>query len=344
MFSKFLKCLAQIPFKLKGQKKFVSCEWLEHGIIFDHANIIRVCCEQSHEGRGRYVLDDSFNGLWLDIPKIQEAKKRLRAQVRNGEIPSSCKGCSFFKEDYWDDENYFSNVLLTHWVRCNTKCVYCPAVRDKSLNDDNHYNIVPILEQLFESKLVDSTTKFSIAGGESTIYPEFDKLLYYLLDNEVENININTSGVRYSASISEAISKYNVEVVISLDAGNAWLHKRIKETDTFNAVTNSIKQYVEAQPYGESLVVVKYILLKGLNDNNKEILDWFLLCKKLGVTRFALDVDIAWYREMENQVPDYVKDLIVFAKNMAKVNSVQLDLYDRADMIYKAIQFDPKSH
>ena len=62
------------------------------------------------------------------------------------------------------------------------------------------------------------------------------------------------------------------------------------------------------------------------------------------VTRFALDVDIAWYREMENQVPDYVKDLIIFAKNMAKINSVQLDLYDRADMIYKAIQFDPKSH
>ena len=344
MFSKFFKYLAEIPFKLKGKKKFVSCEWLEHGIIFDHANIVRVCCEQSHEGRGRYVLDDSFNGLWLDIKKIQQSKTTLRTQVRNGEIPSSCKGCSFLKEDYWDDDNYFSNVLLTHWVRCNTKCVYCPAVRDKSLNDDKHYNIVPVLEQLFESKLIDSTTNFSIAGGESTIYPEFDKLLYFLLDNEVENININTSGVRYSASISEAISKYNVEVVISLDAGNAWLHKRIKETDTFNAVINTIKQYVEAQPYGESLVVVKYILLKGLNDNNKEILDWFLLCKKLGVKRFALDVDIAWYREMGNQIPDYVKDLILFAKNMAKINSVQLDLYDRADMIYKSIKIDHKSH
>ena len=81
---------------------------------------------------------------------------------------------------------------------------------------------------------------------------------------------------------------------------------------------------------------------EALIDNNKELLDWFVLCQKLGVKRLALDVDIAWYREIENKVPDYVKDLIIFAKNMAKINSVQLDLYDRADMIYKSIKIDHK--
>lgn len=342
MFSKFSKFLSEIPFKLKGKKKFVSCDWLEHGIIFDHANIIRVCCEQSHEGRGRYILDDSFNGIWFDVEKIKEAKKTLKTQVRNGEIPSACKGCSFLRNDYWDDNYYFSNVLLTHWVNCNTKCVYCPAVRDKSLSDEKHYNIVPILEQLFDSKLIDESTKFSIAGGESTIYPEFDKMLYFLLDNGIENININTSGVKYSASIAEALSKGKVEVVISLDAGNEWLHKRIKDTSTFNVVTNNIKRYVEASPINENRVVVKFIILKGLNDNNKEILDWFLLCKQLGVKKLALDVDIAWYNEIQKNIPDYLKDLILFAKNMSKVNSVQLDLYDRADIIYKTIKIDPK--
>lgn len=344
MFAKIFKYFSEIPYKLKGKNKFVSCEWLEHGIIFDHANIIRICCEQSHEGRGRYVLDDSFNGIWVDLKKINLSRNKLREEVRNGNIPASCKGCSFLREDYWDDEDYFSNILLTHWTKCNTKCVYCPAVHDSSLNDLNHYNIVPVLEQLIEAKYIDENTKISIAGGESTIYPEFDKLLYFLLDNELCNININTSGVRFSASIAEAISKHNVEVVISLDAGNACLHQRIKNTDTFNSVISTIKKYVDAQPYEENSVVVKFILLKGLNDNNKEILDWFVLCQKLGVKKLALDVDIAWYREIENKVPDYVKDLILFTKNMAKINSVHLDLYDRADMIYKSIKIDHKSH
>lgn len=336
MFAGIRKFFSDIPYKLRGQKKFISCDWLEHGIIFDHANIIRVCCEQSHDGKGRFVLDDSFNGIWLDIEKINNLKKEHRTMVRNGVIPDSCKGCAFLREDYWNDDNYFSNILLTHWSNCNTRCIYCPAIRDNNLSDENHYNIIPIIEQLIDAKLIPESAHFSIAGGESTIYPEFDKLVYFLMEYGISDININSSGIKFCPSIAEGISKNLAEVVISLDSGSAFIYKKIKGTDTFNVVINNIKRYLEYQQIGEERVIVKFILLKGINDNNKEILDWFMLCKNLGVTRLALDLDIGWYKDIQYSVPEYVKDLIIFATDMAKINSVSLDLYDRANIIYKS--------
>ena len=261
MFQRAGRLISEIPQKLKGQKKFLSCKWLEHGIIFDHAKIIRVCCEQSHEGKGRYVLDDNFNGIWLDIDKILDEKKQLRKLVREGQIPDSCKGCLFLKEDYWDDGDYFDEILLTHWTNCNANCVYCPAVHDDNLKDEDHYNIIPILSQMFDKGLIPKTARFSIAGGEATIYPEFEKLLYFLTEADITNININSSGIRYSAAISDLLSKNLAEIVISLDSSNAFIYKLIKNVDAFDTVTANIKRYLNYEQISEKRVIVKFIII-----------------------------------------------------------------------------------
>lgn len=336
MFNKIGKFCSDIQHFLKGRKKYVSCHWLEHGIVFDHANIIRVCCEQSHEGKGRYVLDDKFNGIWLDINKINSEKEFLRLKARNGQIPESCKGCQFLKNDYWDEGIYFFHVLLTHWTNCNTRCVYCPAVRDNALNDENVYNIIPIIDQLFDAKMINEDTYFSVAGGEATIYPEFDKLIYHLLTLGIHNINFNSSGIKYSHSIEQAIKENKGEIVISIDSATAYLYNKIKGTNTFHLVIDNIKRYIQAQQIGEKKVIVKFILVKGYNDNNKELLDWFMLCKKLGVKKLAIDIDIAWFNEFSYKIPDYVTDLVLFAKDMAKINNLDLHLYDRAAIVYNS--------
>lgn len=334
MLLKLTSLFSDLFLKFRGKKKFVSCHWLEHGIIFDHANIIRVCCEQSHEGLGRYVLDRNFNGIWLDIDKINEEKQFLRMKVRNGQIPDFCKGCQFLKNDYWDDEKYFSHVLLTHWTNCNTRCIYCPAVRDNSLSEEKVYNIIPIIDQLYDSNMINKNTYFSIAGGEATIYPEFDKLVYHLMTLGISNININSSGIKFSPSIEQAIKDNKGEIVISIDSATAYLYNKIKGTNTFHLVINNIKRYLSAQQTGEKRVIVKFILIKGYNDNNKELLDWFMLCMELGVRKLAIDIDISWFKEFDYNIPPYVLDLILFAKSMAKINNLDLYLYDRASIVY----------
>lgn len=340
MFSKIRKIIPDLVLKAKGKKKFKSCVWLEHGIIFDHGGLVRNCCEQSHEGKGRFIIDDSFNGIWLDIDKINSNKQILRNQVRNGIIPDSCKGCQFLVDDYWDDEVYFSNVLLTHWTDCNTRCVYCPAVRDNKLSSETVFNIIPIINQMYNNNIIDKETYFSIAGGESTIYPEFDKLIYHLMDMGIHKININTSAIRFRPSIVDAISHSCAEVVVSIDAAYDKLYKKIKGTDTFDVVIKNLKKYIEAQIIGEQRVILKMILLNGFNDNKREVLDWFMLCLSLGVRKLALDVDIAWYNKIKDNIPKYLTDIILFAKKMADINNVDLVLYDRADIIYKTSKID----
>ena len=344
MFSRLKNFLHNFSYYLKRKKKFISCEWLENGIIFDHANIIRVCCEQSHEGKGRYILEDSFNGIWIDINKILKNKQELKNMVRNNIIPDCCKGCQFLKNDFWEEKKSFSNILLTHWSNCNTRCLYCPAVRDNNLSDINHYNIIPIIEQLIDAKLINQDTKFSIAGGEASIYPEFDKLIYFLIDYGIKNININSSGIKYSPAIADAISKNLAEIVISIDSATAFLYKLIKGTDTFNVVLDNIKRYLDSEQVGEKRVILKFILLKGLNDNKKDLLDWFMLCSNIGVKKIAIDIDIAWYNEMKSNIPSYVIDLVLFAKDMSKINNIELDLYDRANIVYKYSKIDPNIH
>ena len=104
---------------MEENKKFLSCDWLEHGIIFDHENIIRVCCSQCNEGGGRPVIRGYFHGEPLDWHNVFEKKWEMRSVQRTGKTYEKCKGCILLKEKDWDDEDYIDMLLLTHWINCN---------------------------------------------------------------------------------------------------------------------------------------------------------------------------------------------------------------------------------
>ena len=98
----------------------------------------------------------------------------------------------------------------------------------------------------------------------------------------------------------------------------------------------------EAEQIKEKRVTVKFIILKGYNDSIKDIFDWFVFCKDLGVKKLAVDVDINWFKETNGMLPYHVFDMICFVKTMAEKNFITLDLYDRANMIYQSRKTDKK--
>lgn len=185
-------------------KKYLSCKWLEHGIIFDHANILRVCCSQNNEGGGRYILKHNYQGEILDWEEIFSQKRLQRNIQKEGKIYANCKGCIQLEKKRWDNKDYIDTLLLTHWIHCNSACSYCPAVRDEELLRVNkHYNVLPAIKDLMAKKILKKNAYVSIAGGEATIYPEFEELLHSLLDYGIKNICINTSGIKYSEAIEK---------------------------------------------------------------------------------------------------------------------------------------------
>ncbi len=313
------------------KKKFLSCKWLEHGIIFDYNNLIRVCCEQSHEGGGRYILQTDFDGENIDWEDIFKQKKNQRKLQREGKVFEKCKNCHMLEVKDWDDEDYINTLLLTHWTDCNSRCIYCPAIRDDELAKTNrHYSIISTIKNMMKKNILKKDSQVDISGGEALIYPEFEELLNLLLDYGIKNILINTSGIKFSPLVENGISAGKIKLVVSLDAGNKTTHKMIKLTDSFDVVTANLKKYAKAQNGKNDEVISKYIILPGINDNKEEIDAWLALNRELGIKSLALDIDILWYSKNKKNIPLHIYQLLKYTKKQAKKLGFNFVFWDRA--------------
>lgn len=322
----------------KNNEKFYSCSWLEHGIIFDHENILRVCCSQCNEGGGRPVLRFGYFGEPIDWDKIFAQKREMRQIQRQGNTYEKCKGCILLKEDNWDDEDYIDRLLLTHWINCNCLCTYCPAVRDESLKKNNvHYNIVPVLQDMCNKGILKKNAYISIAGGESTIYPEFEDMLHLLLDYGCDNILVNSSGIKYSPAIAKGISENKLQLTVSVDAGTKETYEKIKLVKTYDIVNENLKKYSDAQDIYKNQVCSKFIIVPGINDTETEIEQWLKNTKNIGIKHVSIDIDIKWIHENFNQLDKErrIYELIVFARNVANWENLSLRYYERASIIRK---------
>jgi len=317
---------------------FQSCNWLEHGIIFDHCNLIRVCCSQCNEGGGRPILVRNYHGEILDWDSIFKQKREMRDVQRTGETYDKCKGCIMLKEDNWDEENYINHLLLTHWIDCNCRCIYCPAVHDDNLKVENeHYNILPVLKDMCDKNILDKHAYISIAGGESTIYPEFDEMLHLLLDYGCDNILINSSGIKYSPAIERGLAKHRLQLVISIDAGTRKTYEKIKEVKTYDVVCENLRKYALAQGDKKDYLCSKFIIVPEINDDKKEIELWLKNSRALGIKCVDIDVDWRWVQKNMNKLKaeKRIYNLIVFAKKIADRENLLLRYDERASIMRK---------
>lgn len=326
--------LKKLLLKLNFQKKYLSCKWLEHGIIFDHNNLLRVCCSQSHEGQGRYILKHNYTGEEIDWKDIFAQKRIQREMHRKGKIFPSCKGCSQLEYKSWDKKDYIDTLLLTHWIFCNSKCTYCPAITDEELIKTNkHYSVVPALKDMIDKKILKKDSFVSIAGGESTIYPEFEEMLHLLLDYGMNNILLSTSAVKYSDAVEKGLKEGKLQILVSLDAGTKETHKKIKLIDSFDITVENLKKYNAAQNKKYNNVFTKYIIIPGINDNKEEIDAWLNLNKEIGLSHIFIDVEIDWHHKHFGNIPEEIKNLILYIENKSEKMGFSRSLYERAFMI-----------
>ena len=325
--------------------EFLSCDWLEHGIIFDHDNVIRVCCSQCNEGGGRPVLRGQYYGDLPDWDGLFYQKRQMRNYHRKGDIYPACKGCVLMKKKEWDDEDYIGMLLLTHWIDCNCRCIYCPAIRDEDLKNKNkHYNIIPVLEDLCGKNLLKKDAYISIAGGEATIYPEFEDMLQLLLDYGCNNIVINSSGIKYSPAIAKGLEERKLQIIISIDSGCRETYEKLKLVPAYERVCENLYKYGLAQGDDKSRVYSKYIIVPKYNDNKKEIELWIKNVIKQGLKSIAIDIDWRWVQKNLNHLKKEKKlyELIVFATETAQKESLNIKYDERACIMKK--KYTEKPH
>ena len=120
-----------------------------------------------------------------------------------------------------------------------------------------------------------------------------------------------------------------VSIDISVDSGSAELFRWIKGKDLYYEVWDNIEKYVKAQ-YSPELVRVKYIIIPEINDDKEEIIKFLDEAVFRKVKNVAFDIEMNWFDENKDCIPESIKDLVKFTKEEAERRSLNYSAINRA--------------
>ena len=315
------------------EKQNYTCRYINCGLIFSPDKKIKLCCNDSYNA----VIVNDFNGINFDSSALKEKIEKIRSEYihSNNDNCSDCYNKVLSKKNKSD--SFFDFVELNHWKSCFLNCVYCNDEKVIDLTSVNHYDITPVISEMFDKKLISKNTKIIFGCGDALLHPEFDKLMYFLINNDMKDIEIFTSAQRYCHSISEALDKKIAKLYISFDSGCPYIYERIKGFNKFDIAVNNLKRYIMYDDKYKGRVILTYKLVKGINDNKKEILDWFMMSRGFGIKKLYADIDENWYNELNGNPDVNIRELILFMNELAQLNCYDIEFSIRLNYMYKKI-------
>ena len=125
--------------------------------------------------------------------------------------------------------------------------------------------------------------------------------------------------------------------ITSLDCATRELFRKIKGVDKFDVVIENIKKYVIESKSASNNIVVKYIILEGVNDSKEEIDKWIELCSNLGITKFFVSIEFCHSTKNKKEISQHICDLYCYAKdNIKKFNpNFEVLTYEHVELFIK---------
>src|SRR5262245_59855295 len=88
-----------------------------------------------------------------------------------------CDGCVFQARKAWNSPYLFNNLHFNHSMICNIDCNFC-VQRGMSTKDQKpDYKLLPVVEQMVNSKWLAPNAFIFWAGGEPTLLKDFGPAL-----------------------------------------------------------------------------------------------------------------------------------------------------------------------
>ena len=319
------------------KKKY--CLYLNNGINFHYSGL--TYCNKLWQ-------DHSFQKYEQNYLKIFfEKRESTLSDAKDGIYPEHCQKCLYLKEV---DENFHIDdkikfIEIYHWNQCNCACVYCSNRETTKLEISKgrkHKGVINLLDNLKELQKQDRLSKnveISLVGGEPTILHEFPKLLKFFIKNKY-TVNILSNGIFYEKYITKTIkTNPNSSICISLDCASKENFKKIKGVDEFDNVVKNIKRYIKDTKDLSNKVIIKYIILKGLNDTKEEIDNWIKLCISIGVTNFFPSIEFCHSvkNPEKSELTQEICDLYEYMKSKIKEYNSEytISTYDFVEDIIK---------
>ncbi len=319
---------------LFGKKKYVDCDLMKSSIHFFYDEI-RACCQNV---KGPVFYPD-YKGEKVDFDKCYNIRKNYVNQINsffNKDIPACCSGCAILNDVLSDEKvkpfpNIVEKVYFHTNMSCNAKCTYCTySCYDRGYR----YEVLPLVQQLIDKKILSKKANIYMSGGEITISPEFENLLSLLINYLESKIEILTSGIKYCKSIEEAFKKNQLMLMISLDSSDSETYRKIKQVDCFDKVVNNLKTYIQASDNAKSNIIMKYIIVDNVNDTPEQILKFVDFVNNLGIEQIRLDFDYEKYKFTNNiKVPDYYFELYEKFYSQAEKYNLKVQKCDQIEAI-----------
>lgn len=320
-------------------QQYKSCRWIEHGMVLDYCNIIRVCNNFNPVKGGRPVLYTGYQGQKIDWEEFFSIKNAHREKFRNGECISECENCIGFEDREWDGENYIDNLLLTPWYACNSNCIYCAASTDRYVAENTKpYDVAALIKDMIENNILKKDGVMDFAGGEPTIYKDFEELLNLFLDNDFKRIVVHTNAIKYISAIQKGIESGRVNILVSVDSGTKPMHQRIKQVDSYDVVWENLTKYAQVQPAPYNSVKSKYIVIPGVNDSKEEIDMWLQKCSNIGIKNVVLNLDFNWLLENIDETLLGIYDIMQYTISQAEKLGLFCELYGQMFQVKTIIE------
>lgn len=314
--------------------RYTSCNWINGGLDFRPDSIV-LCCFSWLQGYEEFVLVENYQGGKIDWVKLFDKKRKLIDLQKSGQAADFCKNCIYQEERDWLDDDSINCLLLNHWTNCNSSCIYCDFGKEHEFfNQQQPYDILPILKDMKENgilKVIEGSF-VSFGGGELTVLKNCDEILNFLIDTGFRNIRINTSGIKYSNAIENALKNNFVDVVSSVDAGSSEIYKKIKRVDCFEKVWQNLKKYAQSASNKKN-VKAKYILIPNINDTKKDLDDFFDCVLKNELEAVSFSVEKNWSSDIpentlvHSDMAKKIYDLLLYAENKAQNLNMPVELY-----------------
>ncbi len=307
------------------------CEKFNNTLTF-FPNHIRGCCVMENLGPIYFHANEIKN---INCKDLLNKKKEFFKNIENGNPP--CSNCYYLKEKN-EEENFseqFNLIYLNNWVHCNCGCFYCGRmiysrgkITEKAKKSD-YYDVLPIIKELYKNNLINrDELRVVFHGGDLSVLKEFKPLVELFMKNGVKKIDFSSNNIIYQPIIEKMLKSNKASLSMSLDCGCREIYKRIKRVDKFNDVIKNLKKYVKATKSKNPDILVKYILLKGINDNEEEIRKFINLMVEIGITKVSLNLEHKFAAQIyENKIllPDTYKKLIELFYELCKENNLYFD-------------------
>ncbi|GEM_PF-1054622 len=313
--------------------KYYSCREIEGGIHF-FRNQLNFCCVSYGDNKGFMKIID-YSGGPIPLDEIKNERNKLRRSNQLGS-KAPCAGCPKLELRNWEeDDGRFDFLSIGNYALCNLTCKYCYIFgyteRERKENAKPLYDVLDAVSQLATKDKFKKEIVLVWAGGEPTLYKEFDDIYRLLEDNNITPSSfIYSNCTIFSQSIAKGLEKGNILLDCSIDSGNAETYKKIKQVNAFDKVKDNLKKYLSINSQN---VLVKYIIIEE-NSSPKEVDDFIKMCVDIGAKNIIISQDTfkrpTGAKEIEKIISAFAYLAFLAQKNGIKYNFEPM-VFDKSD-------------